>query len=958
MIMDVEHVMADVVFGIIKDEHIVKAISWLERHRDDWFSLRKEATNFILYGDRFPLELVVSVAYSIAKRGEYKYLEIIGSSSEEKINMLEKKRFPERLNFRIFKQKPGVADVGSDYFDIVKIDVEHIKNALDFLADKKKLKLKDCYIMYNGNKCPWWWHIVTAVYWVAKDGFPHYGKSIPAKDLKRDFYRILYIVTDKIKEIDGCHFYSTQKNNFWDWLWWEPNELGRDFIGDEGVEKYADGIKSLYADLQENDPNTKCEYIWNIRSPDEVDKVLRDCEKNSDLLKNEYGIKGLKKYKEFLLDDSSCYHGKVDEELNDSVDIGINFDKVKEEHVRKALDYLYDVQDYGKYKASTHFVLYKNKKITLKLVLAVAYGIAEIGESEIEKLDGYNTHQIADFLKSANLLNVLRDYNTHRMVDILEAKGFADKIGYKIEIVKMIDKEIKFDIIKKEHIEKALDWLAGQKLYTKQESYFVLRDDGKKYPLNLVFRVAYWLAVDGRESTKRKGIDWCKYTQMIYIVESFGYHIEVSLRKKFESWLGKQINTQGNVEYIVPAATKIYAHWRTQESISSPDLIWEISDPKEVDRVIEYSKKNTDLFEFSKKWYYDRGIDGLEYYKNFLEQSKGGAPDTIEESVKGGENIIFYGVPGSGKSTAIKKEIGKVELGREASKDECEDAYNKCLDEDNIMRVVFHPDYMYSDFTGQILPKIVEGVEGQKVEYEFRPGPFTMILKKALARPTEPFFLIIEEINRGNAAAIFGDLFQLLDRDDDGESEYQIDNHEMQEVIHGKYYTFDKKIYIPANLWLLATMNTSDQNVFPLDTAFQRRWEMELIPNKFGEKQRFCIKGTNVTWEKFAEVVNKELEKPDTMMSGDKRLGAWFIKPDIEDSNNKDKKLVSRERFAYKVLKYLLDDAFKFNPELLFDTGIKTMEKVIDVFNIEDDGQGFGNLFNTDITKLLTDEQG
>jgi len=132
-------------------------------------------------------------------------------------------------------------------------------------------------------------------------------------------------------------------------------------------------------------------------------------------------------------------------------------------------------------------------------------------------------------------------------------------------------------------------------------------------------------------------------------------------------------------------------------------------------------------------------------------------------------------------------------------------------------RIIFHPDYTYSDFVGQILPRVNED---SSVSYEFTPGPFTNILKKAYLNPEKEYFLIIEEINRGNAPAIFGDIFQLLDRNKDGASEYEITNNDVANIIYGDK---NHKVSIPSNMSILCTMNTSDQNVFTLDTAFQRR---------------------------------------------------------------------------------------------------------------------------------------
>jgi len=213
-------------------------------------------------------------------------------------------------------------------------------------------------------------------------------------------------------------------------------------------------------------------------------------------------------------------------------------------------------------------------------------------------------------------------------------------------------------------------------------------------------------------------------------------------------------------------------------------------------------------------------VNGI-FQGNFLSQIKGAVTMLVPQEViygsqiKGmikeykttnfhGENILLYGVPGSGKSFTIKK-------------DYCDD--ERCME-----RVVFHPEYSYTDFVGQILPKIT----GEKLEYVFTPGPFTRILKRAYEDPDNMYYLVIEEINRGNAASIFGDIFQLLDRDENGSSEYGITNADISYEVYGDD---NLKIKILGNLTFLATMNTSDQNVFSLDTAFKRRWNLKMIKN-------------------------------------------------------------------------------------------------------------------------------
>lgn len=313
------------------------------------------------------------------------------------------------------------------------------------------------------------------------------------------------------------------------------------------------------------------------------------------------------------------------------------------------------------------------------------------------------------------------------------------------------------------------------------------------------------------------------------------------------------------------------------------------------------------------------------------EEDKEEVIDDEIERLKGGTNIILYGVPGAGKSWTIKNEY--------------------CDDESQMERLVFHPDYTYSDFVGQILPRVSED---ESVSYEFTPGPFTKLLRKAYKNANKMYYLIIEEINRGNAPAIFGDIFQLLDRTTDGNSEYAITNGDIAKIVYGDG---NHKVSIPSNMSILCTMNTSDQNVFTLDTAFQRRWSMRLIQNKFRGEQELefaetKILDTSVTWNKFFTEINKIILSKNIRMtsSEDKRLGTHFVaKADLMFSDNDTKQ---NSKFPEKVLKYLWDDAFKFTKEDIFDLDkVKSLEDVIDYFINEKGDERFrifkDNIYNT-----------
>lgn len=302
---------------------------------------------------------------------------------------------------------------------------------------------------------------------------------------------------------------------------------------------------------------------------------------------------------------------------------------------------------------------------------------------------------------------------------------------------------------------------------------------------------------------------------------------------------------------------------------------------------------------------------GMSNYSKFLEYLA--AKEETVPRIKGAENVLLYGVPGVGKSHEIQTKY--------------------CDDPERMERVVFHPDYTYSDFVGQILPK----VENDKLKYEFTAGPFTTLLAKAWNNPGKEYYLVIEEINRGNAPAIFGEIFLLLDRKTEdshrydpseyGESEYPITNSDIATAVFGDP---EEKIRIPSNMWILATMNTADQNVFTLDTAFQRRWKLHHMKNDVmsAGHSKTKIEGSEIEWGTFASVINEMVTdySLEMMSSEDKRLGAYFVK----------KNELSEEEFPEKVLKYLWDDAFKMKKDAVFDDKFKSLETVIEAYELSE----------------------
>ncbi|MEE5988228.1 AlwI family type II restriction endonuclease [Ligilactobacillus equi] len=268
-----------------------------------------------------------------------------------------------------------------------------------------------------------------------------------------------------------------------------------------------------------------------------------------------------------------------------------------------------------------------------------------------------------------------------------------------------------------------------------------------------------------------------------------------------------------------------------------------------------------------------------------------------------GKNIIFYGAPGTGKSHDLVDYINEESKGYIT-----EDYTNESLkDAENVFRVTLHPEYEYSDFLGQLLPT-------EDNSFKFSDGIFLKSLRYAIKNENTPVFMILEEMSRANVAAVFGDLFQLLDRKN-GVSEYAVDNPTVvvalnKELPEGKKV---KSLSLPSNLYIIGTVNTSDQNVFVMDTAFKRRfiWKYkstniaEEDREEFNAKNNAIIaldKKSNISWYDFYTTLN-DFITDDLDMSEDKQIGPFFVKFDDLNNPNKAHKLIQD-----KLLQYLWED--------------------------------------------------
>lgn len=336
------------------------------------------------------------------------------------------------------------------------------------------------------------------------------------------------------------------------------------------------------------------------------------------------------------------------------------------------------------------------------------------------------------------------------------------------------------------------------------------------------------------------------------------------------------------------------------------------------------------------------------YYKFLSTKLKNIEENGKKETLKSNLSIpyqrIYFGAPGTGKSYLLNKEVG--ELGYKYE------------------RVTFHPNCMYGNFIGTFKPFPKKIGDKEEITYKYVPGVLLRLLIDAFKNPEENYMLVIEEINRANTAAVFGDFFQLLDRNEDGESQYPIStSEELREYLKEKFEEENlikdklgnnfEKIYLPKNLYIWATMNSSDQGSMPLDTAFKRRWNFKYIGIDEGEegvKEKYSFKVANkkYLWNDFRKKLNEELLK-NCNVPEDKLLGPYFIDKGTLDSSTEEE---LTEIIKNKVLMYLYEDIGKMYRNILFSLEVKTYSELCSMFS-EDINKAFKNI---DIPSIQTED--
>lgn len=452
------------------------------------------------------------------------------------------------------------------------------------------------------------------------------------------------------------------------------------------------------------------------------------------------------------------------------------------------------------------------------------------------------------------------------------------------------------------------------------------------------------------------------------------------LRKYYQKWnirgndiekqleeVDKKLNDMDSNEKIIETHSSIYVNAKTDQQ-NQIGLSVKYNDGEEFYLLRELLFED-DFFiilkrkqEFAYEVYCLKNRDGTllsyidgKFFTDYKSQNNSASIDLTDfKRLNFNPNRIFFGAPGTGKSYTLNEQKDTI-----------------ICDEKHYERVTFHPDYSYANFVGTYKPIMKEDEKSKKKEitYEFVPGPFLRIFVKAMKNKIEAernetelriFLLIIEEINRANVSAVFGEVFQLLDRDENNESEYSINvsedikNHLIEKLDEELDNGFNKEDYekyfpnneikIPSNMFIWATMNSADQGVFPIDTAFKRRWDFEYISinnnQELIENLEIESKKGKYSWNEVRKEINNFLLKKD--INEDKLMGPFFIK----ENPNKD----FTQLFKDKVLMYLYEDAAKAISPTLFEGSKKRLKDSFSYLNICEDFSDNGiEIFHTDI---------
>lgn len=436
------------------------------------------------------------------------------------------------------------------------------------------------------------------------------------------------------------------------------------------------------------------------------------------------------------------------------------------------------------------------------------------------------------------------------------------------------------------------------------------------------------------------------------ISQTEGYIDPKEQKERFRAWMSSQTKANGEpygsstVTAYISQMEHGYAEFEKYHDLES---VFQIQDEDSINEYIDYLFNAEGFDAFNDRAGNRSCSNGFVKYRQFLAEEKTFSSELVfKTSFQSDQphNCIIFGAPGTGKSFLLNKKRKEL-LGED--------------NETGYERVTFHPDYSYANFVGTYKPVPCIDSDGKdSITYEYVPGPFMRVLVKALKSGrtdnVKPYLLIIEEINRANVAAVFGDVFQLLDRDKDWVSEYPIQASEdikkyLAKELGGKPDDYSK-IMLPNNMFIWATMNSADQGVYPMDTAFKRRWDFTYIgidDNDGDIRGKMVVLGSTksqkIEWNKLRKAINNFLAKQK--INEDKQLGPYFIARDIVvpesgDDIDKDEFVPT---FKNKVIMYLYEDAAKQKRSSLFQGCFEKSSRYSEICR-EFDEKGIGIFHN------------
>ena len=601
---------------------------------------------------------------------------------------------------------------------------------------------------------------------------------------------------------------------------------------------------------------------------------------------------------------------------------------------------------------------------------------------EYQMIDESSENLESFFKRRANEIKIEKNFDkfitTHRMLLQGYMLGLMEKVDSQYKNAKV--SEVFKDIERKcdgnfENVELYYDLIETQieKVYFSSpldEKRNDIRKQYRLYPLFLFYKVLVEIGkITGKYEVSRK-----EYVVFICTTERYSDYLStvfniISCRES--SGLSEEVNT---IYSNLSSDIRYHKLLTCLKTIKETDTGFKIDD-----KYIDYVKEKVYSYECSDK------VNNSNYIKllcsneslvstkdkkkdNIIEKEGDEKMDlnnipanVVDENIA--KNLIIYGAPGTGKSNKLEKEYREKYFNNEY-------LYS---------RVTFNPNYSYSDFLGVYKPTPIYVKEDNNdkefyaankkdllevqmlpvIDYSFVCGPFIEMLCRAINDNDHNYLLLIEEINRSDVASVFGDVFQLLDRDANGTSKYGIKfNKDIMNYIAGRVsnknecFIKDELVKIPSNLYIWASMNSADQNVIKMDTAFKRRWEFEYISlNKYEDAMDNVYIKLNflegkIKWNTFRNKLNTYLSEI-IEVTEDKLIGPFFINEIYEEDGIK---YISESAFKYKLLSYLKDDVLRHRATELFSKNF-TFGELINQYEKNND------IFVNDFTTLLKEEK-